>query len=138
MANERKVFVEVNEQGEQVKVSQKELYNRLLKIPAVAENDLYKEFIEYRIELLNKKAASGTKTQNTQNIELAENLYNLLKESNAETTISQILQTNDFAISKGFTPQKITSLLRILIADGKVEKIVVKRVNYYKAVAVAE
>ena len=138
MANERKVFVEVNAQGEQVKVSQKELFNRLLEIPAIAENDLYKEFIEYRIELLNKKAASGTKTQNTQNIELAENLYNLLKESNAETTISQILQTNDFAISKGFTPQKITSLLRILIADGKVEKIVVKRVNYYKAVAVAE
>ena len=138
MANERKVFAEVNAQGETVKVSQKELFNRLLKIPEIAENDLYREFIEYRIELINRKSSTSSKTQNTQNIELAETLYNLLKESNAETTISQILQTSDFAISKGYSPQKISALLKILIADGKVEKIVIKRVNYYKAVEVAE
>lgn len=138
MSNERKVFAEVNAQGETVKVSQKELFNRLLKIPEIAENDLYREFIEYRIELINRKSATGSKTQNTQNIELAETLYNLLKNSNAETTISQILQTSDFSISKGYSPQKISALLKILIADGRVEKIVIKRVNYYKAVEVAE
>ena len=139
MTTERKVFTEVNGNGEQVKISKIEMYNRLLKIPDIAESPLYTDFIKYQIELLQRKSsAKATTNQNPEKIAMAEKLYELLLKSNAETTIKEILQTEEFSVSKGFSSQKIAPLLKYLIDNEKVEKIVVKRVNYYKAVAVVE
>lgn len=138
MATERKVFKEMNAQGEMVNISKKEIFNRLLELEEVKANELYTDFLKYQIELLDRKTATRGSTKNTENEKLADNLYEMLLKSNAETTIAQITQTEEFAISKGYTPQKIVALLKILLDKGLVEKTTVKRINYYKAVKVEE
>ena len=138
MATERKVFKEMNDKGEMVNVSKKTLFERIAELDEIKSNELYSEFIAYQIELLDRKATSRGSTKNTENAKLAENLYKMLLDSNAETTIAQILQTSEFSVQKGFTSPKIVALLKILVNDGRVEKQTVKRINYYKAVAVAE
>lgn len=138
MATERKVFKEMNEKGEMVNISKKEIFNRLLELEEVKANELYTDFLKYQIELLDRKTATRGSTKNTENEKLADNLYEMLLKSNAETTIAQITQTEEFAIAKGYTPQKIVALLKILLDKGLVEKTTVKRINYYKAVKVEE
>lgn len=138
MTTERKVFKEMNDKGEMVNVSKKTLFERIAELDEVKSNELYKEFIEYQIELLDRKTSSRGSTKNTENVKLAESLYEMLLKSNAETSIAEILQTSEFSVQKGFNSPKIVALLKILIDDGKVEKKQVKRINYYKAVAVAE
>ena len=138
MATERKMFKEMNAQGEMVNISKKEIFNRLLELEEVKANELYTDFLKYQIELLDRKTATRGSTKNTENEKLADNLYEMLLKSNAETTIAQITQTEEFSISKGYTPQKIVALLKILLDKGLVEKTTVKRINYYKAVKVEE
>jgi hypothetical protein len=131
---ERKIFTEVVN-GETVKVAKRVIFTRMLNDENIKSNALYKELLEHEIELLDRKSANRTGgTKNTENVELAEKLYNLLKASNAETTIAEILQTSEFGIDKGFNSQKIVAIMKILVADNRVEKIVVKRKTYYKAI----
>lgn len=131
---ERKIFTEVVN-GETVKVAKRAIFTRMLNDENINSNALYKELLEHEIELLDRKSANRTGgIKNTENVELAEKLYNLLKASNAETTIAEILQTSEFGIDKGFNSQKIVAIMKILVADNRVEKIVVKRKTYYKAV----
>lgn len=131
---ERKIFTEVVN-GETVKVAKRAIFTRMLNDENINSNSLYKELLEHEIELLDRKSANRVGgTKNTENVELAEKLYNLLKTSNAETTIAEILQTSEFGIEKGFNSQKIVAIMKILVADNKVEKIVVKRKTYYKAI----
>lgn len=139
MATERKMFKEMNAQGDMVNISKKEIFNRLLELEEVKANELYTDFLKYQIELLDRKTATrGGSKKNTENEKLADSLYEMLLKSNAETTISQITQTEEFSVSKGYTPQKIVALLRILTDKGLVEKTTVKRINYYKAVRVED
>lgn len=138
MATERKMFKEMNEKGEMVNVSKKEIYSRLLELEEIRTNELYSDFIKYQIELLDRKTATRGSSKSEENEKLAETLYNLLLKSNAETTISEILQTSEFSATKGYTSPKIAAILKILVDDDRVEKTTVKRKNYYKAVAVAE
>lgn len=131
---ERKIFTEVVN-GETVKVAKRAIFTRMLNDENINSNSLYKELLEHEIELLDRKSANRVGgTKNTENVELAEKLYNLLKASNAETTIAEILQTSEFGIEKGFNSQKIVAIMKILVADNRVEKIVVKRKTYYKAI----
>ena len=131
---ERKIFTEVVN-GENVKVSKRTIFSRMLENETISANPLFKELIEHEIDLLSRKSANRSNgTKNEENVLLAEELYNLLKNSNSEMAIAEILQTSQFAIEKGFNSQKIVSLMRILIADNKVEKLVVKRKTYYKAI----
>ena len=131
---ERKIFTEVVN-GETIKVAKRVIFTRMLNDENINSNSLYKELLEHEIELLDRKSANRVGgTKNTENVEFAEKLYNLLKASNAETTIAEILQTSEFGIEKGFNSQKIVAIMKILVADNRVEKIVVKRKTYYKAI----
>ena len=138
MATERKMFKEMNEKGEMVNVPRKTIFERIAKLEEVKSNELYSEFIAYQIELLDRKATSRGSSKSEENEKLAENLYEMLLNSNAETTISEILQTSEFSATKGYTSPKIAAILKILVDDERVEKTTVKRKNYYKAVVVAE
>lgn len=135
---ERKVFTEVVN-GEQVKISKKAIFKRLLEEEKIKENALYADLIAHEIELLERKSTSRkTDGKTAENEILAENLYQMLLKSNAETTIAELLQTTEFGIEKGYNSQKIVALMRILDSQGKIEKKVVSRKTYYKAIAITE
>ena len=134
---ERKIFTEVNSQGETVKVSKKEIYKRMLEEKMIQENELYRELIEHEINLLERKNANRQVSGKTaENEILAEQLYQLMLKSNAETTIAEILQTKEFGIDKGYNSPKIVVLMKILSNQGKIEKRIVSRKTYYKAIEI--
>ena len=134
---ERKIFTEVNAKGEIVKVPKKEIFKRMLEEKDVQENALYKELLEHEIDLLERKSANRQASGKTaENEILAEQLYQLMLKSNAETTIAEILQTKEFGIDKGYNSPKIVALMKILSNQGKIEKRIVSRKTYYKAIEI--
>lgn len=122
---ERKVFA----RGEK-KLTQKELFTEILD--KVQDDELLTEFVEYQIELLNRKSATrGTKKESEENIALKGKVLSVMGEN--YMTVSDIVK----ALAESdtiYSPQKITSLLTKMIADGKVEKVIEKRVSYFSKV----
>ena len=87
-------------------------------------------FIDHELELLAKKNASTgerkpTATQRA-NEGVKEEILAVL--SDEAVTVTEIVKTLD----ADYTNQKISALLRQLIADGKVEKVVDKRKSLFK------
>lgn len=89
-------------------------------------------FIDHELELLAKKNASTgerkpTATQKA-NEGIKDVIVDVLGANGGQMTVTEIVKT----IDGDFTNQKISALLRQLIADGKVEKVVDKRKSYFK------
>ena len=87
-------------------------------------------FIDHELELLAKKNASGgerkpTATQRA-NEGVKEEILAVL--SDEAVTVTEIVKS----LEADYTNQKISALLRQLIADGKVEKVVDKRKSLFK------
>ena len=87
-------------------------------------------FIDHELELLAKKNASTgerkpTATQKA-NEGVKEEILAVL--SDEAVTVTEIVKTLD----ADYTNQKISALLRQLIADGKVEKVVDERKSLFK------
>lgn len=122
---ERKVFA----RGEK-KLTQKELFTEILD--KVQDDELLTKFVEYQIELLNRKSATrGTKKESEENIALKEKVLSVMGEN--YMTVSDIVK----ALAESgtiYSPQKIAPLMGKLIADGKVHKTIEKRVSYYSKV----
>lgn len=90
------------------------------------------KFIDRELELLAKKNASGerkpTATQKENEV-IKGAILDVLADGEART-VTDILK----GLDGDFTNQKISALVRQLIADGKVEKTVDKRKSYFKIV----
>lgn len=89
-------------------------------------------FIDHELELLAKKNASTgerkpTATQKA-NEGIKDVIVDVLGANGGQMTVTEIVKT----IDGDFTNQKISALLRQLIADGKVEKVVDKRKSFFK------
>lgn len=129
---ERKVFTEVNSQGETVKVSKTQIYKRMLEESVIQENELYKGLVEHEIDLLSRKAKSRTSTPNAEDVELGEKILEVLGSDKMRSTeIFGVLTSKGVNIS---SPQKVTSLLGKLIEKNLVQKSMDKRVTYFSKV----
>lgn len=89
-------------------------------------------FIDHELELLAKKNASTgerkpTATQKA-NEGIKDVIVDVLADNGGQMTVTEIAK----AIDGDYTNQKISALVRQLIADGRVEKIVDKRKSYFK------
>ena len=118
------------------KVTKRERFEQLLAIPAVANDNGLKEFVNHELELLAKKNASGTgkltAVQVANNGIKEEILDCMANEPNRLFTISEMQKVN--AELGEMSNQRISALIRQLINDGKVERIEDKRKAYFKAV----
>ena len=122
-----------------VKLTKKEMFAQILEI--VKGDTVMEDFIKHEIELLDKKKSSSSKkTQETKNAnqKLAEELWVALAELGKAVTITEFQKEtsneNLFCLSN----QKISSLLRILIADGLVIRTEEKKKAYFSAVVIEE
>jgi hypothetical protein len=117
------------------KVTKSERYEQLLAIPAVAENEALVAFIQHEQELLNRKNTSnGEKrltTQQTENLNLKEQIVDVLT-ANGKQTISQLIpQLNaEGAITHG----RVVALLTQLRNENLVEREKVGKETYFKVV----
>lgn len=116
------------------KVTKRERYAELLALNEVKGNPELVAFIEHEIELLNKKASGEKKPTAVQvaNEGIKEVIYNILAESGNAMTITEI-QKSDEGLAE-MTNQRISSLVRQLKEEGKVERFEEKRKAYFKAI----
>lgn len=121
-----------------VKVTKRDMFNTI--ITECASNAAIVEFCQHEIELLDKKSAKGSgklsKTQ-AENVELKGTILKVLREYGGEgRTISDLIKENADVLG-GYTNQKLSALMRQLIAEGLVEKVVDKKKSYFCAVMVS-
>lgn len=110
------------------KMTQRDFYNEIIELAKANEREDIVEFCEGRIAILDKKTANKkpTKTQE-ENETLKGVILNVL--TTEGVTVSE-LQAKDDAL-KVLSNQRVSALLRQLIADGKVVKEVDKKKSYF-------
>lgn len=111
-------------------------YFEIIKASFPMENEHFNEvmnFCDRELDLLTRKNASkkATATQEA-NGKLADAIAAYLAERRDEKfTISTLIA--DVEELAGLSNQKVTGVMRILLADGRAEKVVEKRVTYFTA-----
>ena len=112
------------------KITKRDRFNQLLTIEAVKSNPDLVAFIEHEIELLAKKNASDKKPTATQiaNDGIKEVILATL-ESGKAYTITEMQKVNSELAD--LSNQKISALMRQLIADNLVKKEEIKRKAYF-------
>lgn len=113
------------------KVTKAEMYRKILE--AVADNSEMVDFINHEVELLEKKNNTGTNRKPTANqvanVQLADDIYAVMVAGTIYTG-GQLAKMVPACVD--FTPQKMTGLLKLLLADGKVDKHKEKNVTYWQ------
>lgn len=116
------------------KMTKREMFTMAINVIAetnAPEKEALIAGLEHEIELLARKNASGerklTATQKA-NEGVKEAIINVLAENGEQMTVTEIVKV----IDGDYTNQKISALIRQLIADGKVEKVVDKRKSFFK------
>jgi len=105
------------------KITQKDYFNGLMAFVKGEETSFTKddfiEFIEGRIALLDKKSTSKKATKNQEENEVLKDTV-LEALTDEGTTVSDLMTKSE--VLGGLSNQKVSALLRMLVADGKVVK----------------
>lgn len=111
------------------KMTKRDYFNQLLALDEVKGNESLVKFIEHELELLAKKNASGegkmTATQIANEGIKSEILECMANEPNRLFTISEMQKV--FPCCAEMSNQRVSALVRQLVADGKVERLEEKR-----------
>ena len=113
------------------KLTHKDYFNMLLAIDKVAENEDLVKFIEGRIEQIDKKSSSVSAKDKVK-AEADEHIKSVIADTITDTpmTISEMMKA-DSELGE-LSNQKISALLRKMIADGEVTRSEVKGKAYFK------
>lgn len=118
---------------ENKKVTKREYFNTLRGIVENLDRKDLVEFIDHEIELLDKKASTKhpTKVQ-VENENIKGLILKTLTNLDKIVTITEIQEESE-DLAK-LSNQKISALLKLLINEGKVERIEDKRKAYFKVI----
>ena len=110
------------------KVTKAEMFAMIKEVEGVKENADMVAFIDHELELLAKKSANKkpTKTQE-ENEGIKAEILNVLTDEGV--TVSDLQSKSD--VLGNLSNQRVSALLRQLIADGKVVKNVDKKKSYF-------
>ena len=121
---------------ENKKMTKKETINLLIDVlmgnKEVEDMQIFVDFLTHERELLEKKSSksSQTKTQKENEI-IKEKILITLQELNKYSTITEIQNANT-ELSE-YSNQKISALLKQLVDDKTIEKMIDKKKAYFKA-----
>ena len=116
------------------KITKRDRFNALLRIPAVQADPEMVEFIEHEIDLLNRKNTTKdgekrlTKTQ-TENAKVAEEILSYMEIDHLYAPADLIKLVPACA---EYSVPKVSAVVRPLVDEGKIEKVNDKRKVYYK------
>ena len=115
------------------KMTKRDYFNALLKIEAVKGNDELVNFIKHEVELLEKKNAADKKptAQQKENDGIKEAVLNGMAENRMYTITELIKEVPECA---DLTNQRVSALVRQLVAENKVERFEEKRKAYFRKV----
>lgn len=117
------------------KLTKREKFEMLMNIPEVANNSIFKEFIEHELELLAKKNSSERGMTASQKAN--EGLKNAILEEMAlqpDKLFSITEMIKCFDCCKDLTLPKVTSMVTQLVKAGSVKRIEEKRKAYFQYV----
>ena len=116
------------------KMTKRDHFNALLNIDEVKGNSALVEFINHEIDLLNRKNSTEKKPTATQvaNQALMADIYEEM-EADRLYSISEMIK--EFPCCSDLSTPKVSAVIRLLIADGKVERIEEKRKAFFRKVA---
>jgi len=118
------------------KITKREVYGMLLEVEGVKGNSMFEEFIAHEIELLEKKSAkSGTSKVQKENVEIKAKLLSELALVGEPVTVSDFQKKSAYAGQ--FSNQKVSALLKQMVADFTVVKAIEKGKSYF-SVAIDE
>jgi len=110
-------------------MTKREMFTEIRKV--VVDNADMVAFIDHELELLDKKRTS--KKPNKKQIEnnlLREEILKTLVEIGDRMTITELIQA--CPALEGFANQKVSALLAPMVKEGKVKRIVEKKVTYFQ------
>lgn len=121
---------------ENKKMTKKETINLLIDVlmgnKEVEDMQIFVDFLTHERELLEKKSSNSgqTKTQKENEI-IKEKIIETLKELNKYATITDIQTANEEL--SAYSNQKISALLKQLVDNKEIEKVIDKKKAYFKA-----
>ena len=115
------------------KVTKREVINMMLNEEVIQANEVYVNYLTHELELLNNKTGSRkpTKTQ-VENEDIKKIILEVLTDKGV--TISELIKSD--ARLANYTNQKISALMRPMIADGLVVKKTEKKTSYFSLASV--
>ena len=121
---------------ENKKMTKKETINLLIDVlvgnKEVEDVQIFVDFLTHERELLEKKSSNSgqTKTQKENEV-IKEKIMETLKELNKYATITDIQNANEEL--GAYSNQKISALLKQLVDNKEIEKVIDKKKAYFKA-----
>lgn len=95
----------------------------------VAGNEELVAFVDHELELLDKKASTKSTKVNDEQVSLMEKIVNVLNEIGRSVTISELQKEN--AEMAEYSNQKLSAMLKKLVDNKQVTKIVDKKKSYF-------
>lgn len=95
----------------------------------VAGNEELVAFVDHELELLDKKASTKSTKVNDEQIALMDKIINALDEIGRSVTISELQKEN--AEMAEYSNQKLSAMLKKLVDNKQVTKIVDKKKSYF-------
>ena len=102
----------------------------------VAGNEELVAFIDHELELLNKKASTKSTKVNDEQVALMKKIINALNEIDRSVTISELQKEN--AEMAEYSNQKLSAMLKKLVDNKQVTKIVDKKKSYFTTAETSE
>ena len=109
------------------KKTKREFFGEIREI--VKENTELVAFIDHELELLDKKTSAKSTKVNTEQVELMDKIVNALNEIGRSVTISELQKEN--AEMAEYSNQKLSAMLKKLVDNKQVTKIVDKEKSYF-------
>ena len=112
------------------KLTQREIVEMMLADATIVANPTYKEYLEGRLDALNKKASTSKKPTATQlaNESIKAEILANLTDKGVTITYMQ----KHISACADLTNQKISALLKQLVDAGSVVKYTESRITYFK------
>lgn len=96
----------------------------------VGDNAELVAFIDHELELLDKKATSKSNKVSTEHTELMETIKNELARIDRAVTITELQKESETLAD--YSNQKLSAMLKKLVDNGVVTKVVDKKKSYFK------
>lgn len=109
------------------KKTKKDLFLEVREV--VAGNEELVAFVDHELELLNKKTSTKNTKVNEEQVALMEKIVNALNEIGRSVTISELQKEN--AEMAEYSNQKLSAMLKKLVDNKQVTKIVDKKKSYF-------
>ena len=110
-------------------MTKKEMYANIATL--LSDNAEIVEFCEHEISLLNARKSEGDAKKKAETAQRAEAVYEVLANAPEAMTVTDIIATATNEVA-GYTNQRVSALLRILIKAGRVEKTIEKKKAFFK------